>query len=203
MIKKIVVKILRVLAVKHGRFTRVYLKLANLTSTQYADYLRETKFLYRQGINNSFNKGANFTDPHLVSVGSNCVLSDCTLLCHDGSIAVLNTIFNDKFDSIGKIEIGDNVFIGHGAIIMPNVTIASNAIVAAGAVVTKNVNAREIVAGVPAKPISTVDEFAKKTKARMQDYPWLSLILKREGSYDPAMEDELTRLRQMHYFKKN
>lgn len=201
MIKKLVISTLRYFAVKQGRFVRIYLKLANLNSYEYADYLRETKFLYQQGINNSFNKGANFTDPYLVSVGSNCVFSDCTLLGHDGSIAVLNSIFDNKFDSVGKIEIGDNVFIGHGAIIMPNVTIASNAIIAAGAVVTKNVNTREIVAGVPAKPISTVDEFAKKTKARMETYPWLPLILKREGAYDAAIEPELKRLRQLYYFK--
>jgi acetyltransferase-like isoleucine patch superfamily enzyme len=201
MIKKIIVNIFRHFAMKYGKFNRAYLKIANLTSYEYADYLRETNFLYRQGINNSFNKGTNFTDPQLVSVGSNCIFSDCTLLGHDASSGVLNSIFNDKFDSVGKIEVGDNVFIGHGAIIMPNISIASNTIVAAGAVVTKNVNAREIVAGVPARPISTVDELAQKTKVRMQAYPWLPLILKREGAYDPVMEDELTRLRQLHFFK--
>lgn len=202
MIKRIAVSILRHFAIKHGRFRRIYLKLANLGSNEYANYLKETNFLYSQGTNNCFNTSTNFTDPKLVSVGSNCIFSDCTLLCHDGTMGVLNSIYHEKFDSFGKIEIGDNVFIGHGAIIMPNVTIASNTIIAAGAVVTKNVNFGEIVAGVPAKKIGNIDEFAKKIRLRMQDYPWLPLIMQREGAFDPAMEDTLTKMRQEYFYKK-
>jgi len=49
--------------------------------------------------------------------------------------------------------IEDNVWIGHGAIIMAGVTIKSGAVVAAGAVVTKDVGVNEIVGGSPAKLI--------------------------------------------------
>ncbi len=51
------------------------------------------------------------------------------------------------------VEIGDYVFIGPRAIILPGVKIGKGAVVAAGAVVTKNVPKKTIVAGVPAKPI--------------------------------------------------
>ena len=51
------------------------------------------------------------------------------------------------------VEIGDYVFIGPRAIILPGVKIGRGAVVAAGAVVTKNVPAKTIVAGIPAKPI--------------------------------------------------
>ena len=54
------------------------------------------------------------------------------------------------------VEIGDDVWIGHGAIIMPGVKIGSGAVVAAGAVVTRNVDAHTIVAGVPARPVGFV-----------------------------------------------
>lgn len=49
------------------------------------------------------------------------------------------------------VEIGHDVWIGHGAIILPGVRIGHGAVVAAGAVVAKDVEAHAIVAGVPAK----------------------------------------------------
>jgi maltose O-acetyltransferase len=52
-----------------------------------------------------------------------------------------------------QVTIGDRVFIGLRAIILPGVTVGEGAIVAAGAVVTKDVGAYEIVAGVPARQI--------------------------------------------------
>lgn len=56
------------------------------------------------------------------------------------------------------ISIGDYVWIGAGAIILPGVTIGEGAVVAAGAVVTKNVEPRMIVAGNPARVIKSVDD---------------------------------------------
>ncbi len=49
------------------------------------------------------------------------------------------------------VETGHDVWIGHGAIVMPGVKIGHGAVVAAGAVVTKDVAPYAIVAGVPAK----------------------------------------------------
>jgi len=53
-----------------------------------------------------------------------------------------------------KVRIGNDVWIGHNAIIVGNVTIGNGVIIAAGAVVTKDVEPYSIVAGVPAKLIS-------------------------------------------------
>lgn len=53
-----------------------------------------------------------------------------------------------------NVNIGNDVWVGCGAIIMPGVTIGNGAIIGAGAVVTKNVNPYEIVGGVPAKHIN-------------------------------------------------
>ncbi|WP_345689511.1 acyltransferase [Novipirellula caenicola] len=56
-------------------------------------------------------------------------------------------------DRGGDVIIGDRVWIGFRAIVLPGVTIGEGAVVAAGAVVTRNVEPFTIVAGVPAKPM--------------------------------------------------
>lgn len=56
------------------------------------------------------------------------------------------------------IQVGNYVWIGAGAIIMPGVTIGDGAVVAAGSVVTKDVEPRMIVAGNPARVLRSVDD---------------------------------------------
>ncbi|MBJ2174516.1 sugar O-acetyltransferase [Aureibaculum sp. A20] len=55
------------------------------------------------------------------------------------------------------ITIGDDVWIGGGAIVCPGVTIGNGAVIAAGAVVTKDVKANVVVGGNPAKIIKEID----------------------------------------------
>ena len=52
-----------------------------------------------------------------------------------------------------RTELGPDCWLGHGAIVKPEVTIGAGAIVASGAVVTKDVAPFMIVAGVPAVPV--------------------------------------------------
>ncbi|WP_062304537.1 DapH/DapD/GlmU-related protein [Demequina subtropica] len=61
---------------------------------------------------------------------------------------------------ISPVRIGDNVWIGRSAYIMPGVSIGTNAIIGAGSVVTKDVAANTVVAGVPAKVIRELPESA-------------------------------------------
>jgi len=53
------------------------------------------------------------------------------------------------------VVIGDRVWIGYRAIVLPGVTIGEGAVVGAGAVVTKDVEPYEIVAGNPARKIGS------------------------------------------------
>ena len=55
--------------------------------------------------------------------------------------------------STGQVVIGDDVWIGANAVVLPNVSIGCHSVIAAGAVVTKDVPDGCVVAGVPAKII--------------------------------------------------
>lgn len=59
----------------------------------------------------------------------------------------------DFADRGGDVIIGDRVWIGYRATILPGISIGEGAVVAAGAIVTKNVEPFTIVAGVPARKI--------------------------------------------------
>ncbi|MBU2890235.1 chloramphenicol acetyltransferase [Celeribacter halophilus] len=69
-----------------------------------------------------------------------------------------------------RTVIGHDTWIGHGAVIKPEVTIGNGAIVAAGAVVTKDVPAYMIVSGVPAQPMRP--RFEAGIAARMEALAW-------------------------------
>ena len=73
-----------------------------------------------------------------------------------------------RMDKVAPVKIGDNVYVGMGAYIMPGVTIGNNVIVAAGAIVTRDVEDNIIVGGIPAKPISTIDEYYERAKNRVE-----------------------------------
>ena len=59
----------------------------------------------------------------------------------------------DKLEAALPITIGDNVWLGGGAIVLPGVTIGENSVIGAGAVVTKDVPANVVAVGNPARVI--------------------------------------------------
>jgi len=196
----VIVKILRYLALERGRFLGLYARVAGISAKDYAQFLARHGGLHSVGVDTEINYGVTITDPAYVRIGNNCTLTTCTLLGHDGVIRVLNNVYGKKLDAVGKIDIQDNCFIGHGAIVMPGVTIGPNAVVAAGAVVRADVAPGTVVGGVPAKVIGTMDQLAQRVEQRCQQYPWYELIQQREGGFDPAMEPELQRLRVKEFF---
>lgn len=77
------------------------------------------------------------------------------------------TALNHNFDNADKrideqgvstnsVSIGDDIWIGANAVVLPGVTIGHHSVVAAGAVVTKDVPPHSLVAGVPAKVIKQI-----------------------------------------------
>lgn len=68
------------------------------------------------------------------------------------------------------VTIGHDVWIGHGAVVMPGVSIGNGAVIGANAVVTRDVGAYEIVAGVPARRLRL--RFPPEISARIERLAW-------------------------------
>ncbi|WGD40265.1 sugar O-acetyltransferase [Streptomyces cathayae] len=62
----------------------------------------------------------------------------------------------DKLEAAQPITIGDNVWIGGGAIVLPGVSIGDNSVIGAGSVVTKDVPPNVVAVGSPARPVRTL-----------------------------------------------
>jgi acetyltransferase-like isoleucine patch superfamily enzyme/coenzyme F420-reducing hydrogenase beta subunit len=95
------------------------------------------------------NEGVQIVCASQIMIGEGCLLArDVVIRDYDA-----HTIEEPDFKMSKAIEIGNHVWIGNRAMILKGVKIGDGAIIAAGAVVTKDVPARCIAAGVPAKVV--------------------------------------------------
>lgn len=85
-----------------------------------------------------------------------------------------------------RVRIGHDVWIGHGAVVMPGVSIGNGAVVGANAVVMHDVAPYEIVAGVPARPLRA--RFPKDVAARLEKLAWWDWPLERLADSIPDMQ---------------
>jgi len=193
--------IVRKIAFRTGRLRNIYVRLCRPGAHEYAEFLRARKTFHAQGDFCHILPTTVFTDPELVEMGNNVQMATCTVLGHDGSIAMLNRAYGTILDAVGPVRLKDNVFVGHGAIIMPNVTIGPNAIVGAGSLVLRDVPEGKIVSGVPAKVVGSLDSLVAYREQQTKDLPWADLLMARGiSAYDPAMELELRARRLAHFF---
>ena len=116
--------------------------------------------------------------PNITITGSNHPLKYVTthpfIYCKDFGrfIDRDNFALQDKKKN-GKVTIGNDVWIGQNAVILPSVSIGNGAIVGAGAIVTKDVPDYAVVGGNPAKVIRyRFDEERIRTLNRMQWWDW-------------------------------
>ncbi|MEG6521929.1 sugar O-acetyltransferase [Desulfotomaculum sp. 1211_IL3151] len=106
------------------------------------------------GRNVFINSGCRFQDQGGITIGEG------VLIGHNVVLATLNHDIDPRKRSTmhpAPIVIGNHVWIGANATVVPGVTIGDGAIVAAGAVVTKDVPPNVIVGGVPAKIIKKIE----------------------------------------------
>lgn len=113
------------------------------------------------GNNTSIGDESQITCINIITIG-NGVLTGKKILITDNSHGLLdnenlNTIpIKRKMYSKGPVIIQDNVWIGEKATILPGVTIGEGAIIGANSVVTKDVPAKSLVVGCPAKIVKTL-----------------------------------------------
>lgn len=124
----------------------------------------------------------------LISMGNNVTLaSGSRLLTHDGSTKKLL-----GYSKVGRIDIGNDVFIGAAAIILPNVKIGNRVVIGAGSVVTKDIPDNSVAAGNPARVIGTYDDFAAKNKKLFDEKPiWDTHYSKKSAREKQEMRDKL------------
>jgi maltose O-acetyltransferase len=103
----------------------------------------------------------------LIEIGNNVTMAPRVhILCHDAST---KTFLN--YTKIGRVTIGDNVFIGAESVVLPGVTIGSNVIIGANSTVTHDIPENSVAVGSPARVICTLDAYLEKERERMAHAP--------------------------------
>ena len=182
-----------------GRLVSLWRRVAQPDGQTWAAYLKRHGGFNRMGERCAIQTNVVITDPAHVRLGNNVRLSGCTLFGHDGVVNMLKEAYGGELDSVGKVDIRDNVFIGHQAIVMPGVTIGPNAVVAAGSVVTKDVLPGTVVGGVPAKPIGQVLDLYERLAHQTASLPWRQHLTRNKAA-PRGHEIELQATRIRHFF---
>lgn len=103
----------------------------------------------------------------LIEIGNNVTLAPRVhILCHDASTKQFLNL-----TKIGRVTIGDNVFVGAECVILPGVTIGNNVIIGANSTVTHNIPDNSVYAGSPAKCLCSLEEYLRKERSRMEKAP--------------------------------
>lgn len=103
----------------------------------------------------------------LITIGDDVTMApNVHILAHDAS-----TCHGLGYAKIGRVNIGNNVFIGASTIVLPNVTIGDNVIIGANAVVSKDLESNGVYVGNPAKKIMSYDEYIEKQKTVFANAP--------------------------------
>jgi len=132
------------------------------------------------------------SEPYLITIGNKVRLTNGVKIFTHGGADILRDK-HPNIDFFGKVKIKDNVYVGNNSLIMPGVTIGSNVLVAAGSVVTRTIPDNVVVAGNPAKIISSIEDFEEKMIAKNVRSKGMSKIEK---------EKYLLSLSESSFFKK-
>lgn len=103
----------------------------------------------------------------LIEIGDNVTLAPRVhILAHDAS-----TVNCLGYAKIGRVTIGNRVFIGASTVVLPNVRIGDDVIVGANSTVTGDLESGYVYAGSPAKKLCSTKEFIQKNKLLIKESP--------------------------------
>ncbi|MGD0167205.1 MAG: DapH/DapD/GlmU-related protein [Gaiellaceae bacterium] len=109
----------------------------------------------------------DYSHAWLIEIGNDVTLAPYVhIFAHDAS-----TRRHVGYTRIGKVRIGNRVFIGTGSIVLPGVTIGDDVIIGAGSVVTHDIPNGQVAAGNPARTLCSIADYEKKTRERMSRNP--------------------------------
>lgn len=140
-------------------YMRVYLKLLHSTNIQI------------NGKPRFVAKSVQFDDFDLIELGDRLVVSsNVTFLTHDYSFTTALISIEEKPETdigiLGKISVGDNVFIGMNVLLLPGTKIGDNVIIGAGSVVRGTIPNNCIATGNPAKVVKDIKKHAQRLKSK-------------------------------------
>lgn len=139
------------------------------SSKDYLNYLREKGAKIGNGVY-LYSPNHTYIDiqfPWMLEIGNEVrITTGVTILNHDYSWSVWKTLTGEIVGGVGKVKIGNNVFIGMNATILMNTDIGDNVIIGAGSVVMGKVEPNSVYAGTPARKIMSLEEYMEKQKNR-------------------------------------
>ncbi len=128
--------------------------------------------------------------PEFVEIGDNFISAPGSIiLAHDASLLIRYREYR-----IQNTVIGNNVFLGANAVVLAGVRVGDGAIIGAGSIVTKDVHENMVVAGNPAREISTVDEYRKKCQEQ-------NILVKAPESFNKIFENKLLEKNDIDEFR--
>lgn len=103
----------------------------------------------------------------LIEIGDNVTLAPRVhILAHDASTKKFL-----GYTKIGRVTIGNNVFVGAETVVLPGVTIGNNVVIGANSTVTHDIPDNTVAAGSPARALCSLEDYLDKEKKRMEQNP--------------------------------
>lgn len=152
-----------------------------------------TERLIKMGlkVGRNFNRQAgciiDYSHCWLITIGNDVTFAPRVhILAHDAS-----TKSSLGYTKIGRVIIGNNVFVGASTIILPGVEIGDDVIIGAGSVVTKSIPSNSVACGNPAVIVCNKDEYIKRHFNNMNNRPVYSQEWTMKGGITSEMKSKM------------
>jgi maltose O-acetyltransferase len=173
-----------------GRLERAARALiARLFRTGSVESLKRRGLVVGSGL--SLMRGATIDPSHCwhITIGDDVTLArNVLILAHDAS-----TKSRLGYTRIGKVDIGDRVFIGAASIVLPGVRIGSDVVIGAGSVVGSDIPDGMVAYGSPARCVVTTAEWIEGRRCEMEAVPRFGPEYTVGNGVSAAMREEMNR----------